>query len=252
MLEPGTHHEAERPGGLMILGIQLVNSTTLTQLALLVVSFILSAIVGIERQRRLKAAGLRTHTLVGIGATVFTLVSAYGFSSVIGNDVVLDPSRIAAQIVTGIGFLGAGVIFVRQNAVNGLTTAASIWLTAAIGMACGAGLPILAVAATLLYLVTVGFLTLVGRRIRSSRQDEICVLQYKDGRGVLRAVLEKATELGFEAALSSTRTIEQPGKAVRVEARLRFTGRPPLQDLVAQLSEIRGVTRVTLAKSDND
>lgn len=236
----------------MIFGIRLLDDTTLTQLALLVLSFVLSAIVGLERQRRLKSAGLRTHTLVGLGATVFTLVSAYGFEGVLGTEVVLDPSRIAAQIVSGIGFLGAGVIFVRQNAVNGLTTAASIWLTAAVGMACGAGLPVLAVAATGLYLVTVGLLTVVGRRISAARQDDIVVLQYKEGRGVLRAALEKAGAMGFESKLSGTRTIEQPGKAVRVEARMRFLGKVPLAELMRELSEIRGMTRVTLGKNDEE
>jgi len=236
----------------VILGIELFPATTLTQLALLVLSFVLSAIVGIERQRRLKSAGLRTHTLVGIGATVFTLVSAYGFSSVLGTDVVLDPSRIAAQVVTGIGFLGAGVIFVRQNAVNGLTTAASIWLTAAVGMACGAGMPVIAIAATALYLITVGGLTALGQRLRIANQDEICVLQYKDGRGVLRAVLARATELGFDAALTGTHTFEGPGKASRVEARLKFQGKAPLHTLMQELAEIKGVTAVTLGKTDND
>src|SRR5699024_3277834 len=141
-------------------------------------------------------------TLVGIGATVFTLVSSYGFSTVIGNDVVLDPSRVAAQIVSGIGFLGAGVIFVRQNSVNGLTTAASIWLTAAVGMACGAGMPVIAASGTALYLITVSGLTVLGRRIRSAYSDQVCVLRYKEGRGVLREVLAEATELGFESALT--------------------------------------------------
>lgn len=237
----------------MILGINLFPATTLTQLALLALSFVLSAIVGIERQRRLKSAGLRTHTLVGIGATVFTLVSAYGFSNVLGTDVVLDPSRIAAQIVTGIGFLGAGVIFVRQNAVNGLTTAASIWLTAAVGMACGAGMPVVAIAATALYLITVGGLTSLGNRIRTAAgQDEICVLQYKDGRGVLRAVLARATELGFESALTETRTFESPGKPSRIEAHLKFQGKAPLHTLIQELAEIKGVTAITLGKTDND
>src|SRR5690606_33289865 len=94
------------------------------------------------------------------------LVSAYGFESVMSESVILDPSRIAAQVVSGIGFLGAGVIFVRRNVVNGLTTAASIWVTAAIGMACGAGMPVIAIAAAGLHLLTVGLLTILGRRIR--------------------------------------------------------------------------------------
>ena len=237
-----------------MLHISLFNGSTLTELTLLFVAFVLSAVIGIERQYRLKSAGLRTHTLVGLGAAVFTLVSAYGFDNVVGAGVVLDPSRIAAQIVSGIGFLGAGVIFVRQNIVNGLTTAASIWVTASIGMASGAGMPVLAAATTLLYLVAVGILTVAGRKMPTADKDQIFVLEYKDGRGVLRSILASATELGYEASLTDTRRIEVSGKTPRVEARMRFTGHKhgPLEDLVEGLSEIRGVTSVHVTKSEND
>ncbi|MDN6680409.1 MAG: MgtC/SapB family protein, partial [Yaniella sp.] len=110
-----------------------ISDTLVTQTILLVCSFVLSGTIGIERELRQKSAGARTHILVGMGSALFTLVSAYGFEHVLGDDVVLDPSRIAAQIVTGIGFLGAGVIFVRRNIISGLTTAASVWGTAAVG-----------------------------------------------------------------------------------------------------------------------
>jgi len=237
-----------------MLHMSLFNGSTLTELTLLFVAFVLSAVIGIERQRQLKSAGLRTHTLVGLGAAVFTLVSAYGFDNVLGAGVVLDPSRIAAQIVSGIGFLGAGVIFVRQNVVNGLTTAASIWVTASIGMACGAGMPVLAVTATLLYLIAVGILTLVGQKIPTIDKDQTFIMQYKDGRGVLRSILTSATRLGYEASLTDTRKIEIPGKVPRVEARMRFTGhkRGPLEDLVEGFLEIRGVISVHVTKSEND
>ena len=102
----------------------------------------LSALIGLEREIRQKNAGLRTHTLVGVGAALFMLISKYGFTDVlVRGEVILDPSRVAAQIVSGVGFLGAGLIFVRRDAVRGLTTAASIWIAAAIGAAAGAGLP---------------------------------------------------------------------------------------------------------------
>src|SRR5580765_588767 len=94
----------------------------------------LGAAIGLERELDEKAAGLRTHMLVALGSALFTLVSAYGFSEFIGKDhVSFDPARIAAQIVTGIGFLGAGVILRSGFTVRGLTTAASLWLVAAIG-----------------------------------------------------------------------------------------------------------------------
>jgi putative Mg2+ transporter-C (MgtC) family protein len=237
-----------------VLDIDLVSDSTITEIALLVLAFILSATIGIERQRRLKSAGLRTHTLVGLGAAVFTLVSAYGFDSVVGDGVTLDPSRIAAQIVSGIGFLGAGVIFVRQNVVNGLTTAASIWVTASIGMASGAGLPVLAIAATALYLVAVVLLTHLGRRIPTIDKGRVFVLQYKEGRGVLGLILTRATRLGYEASLSDTRTIESEGKAPRVEASMKFSRdrKGPIDDLVAALSEIKGVISVQVDKEEHD
>lgn len=235
-----------------MLRITFVSEWTLTQLFLLFVAFLLSAAIGVERQRRLKSAGIRTHTLVGLGSALFTLVSGFGFSQVLGADVVLDPSRIAAQIVSGVGFLGAGVIFVRQNAVSGLTTAASVWVTAAIGMACGAGMPVVALATTGLYVLAVTALSWIGRRVAVDR-DDVVVLQYKEHRGALRAVLERSTELGFDAALTRTRVIEIPGKAPRVEAGMKFRRpqRGPIDGLLEALSEVRGVVSVQLAKDDD-
>jgi putative Mg2+ transporter-C (MgtC) family protein len=113
----------------------------------------LGSLVGAERERLVWAAGLRTHMLVCVGACLFTVVSAYGFSTVIREGVVLDPSRVAAQIVSGIGFLGAGSILLRGDVVRGLTTAASLWSVAAIGLATGAGLYIEAAAATFIILI---------------------------------------------------------------------------------------------------
>lgn len=131
-----------------------VGGEGMRQLAELASAFVLSALIGLEREIRQKSAGLRTYTLVGMAAALFLLISKYGFSDVLSSGrVVLDPSRVAAQIVTGIGFLGAGVIFVRSDVVKGLTTAATIWLTTAIGMACGAGLLRLALEATIAYFI---------------------------------------------------------------------------------------------------
>lgn len=97
--------------------------------------------IGYERKNRHKEAGIRTHILVAVGAALMMIVSKYGFDDIIANKGIgLDPSRIGAQIVTGVGFLGAGVIFVRNHIVNGLTTAAGLWVTSGIGMAVGSGL----------------------------------------------------------------------------------------------------------------
>ncbi len=116
----------------------------------------LSSLIGWERAAQQKSAGLRTHTLVGIASALMMEVSQHGFTAVLGlENVSFDPSRVAAQIVSGIGFIGGGLIFVRRDAVRGLTTAATIWLTCAVGMACGGGLPILALAVTALHFLVV-------------------------------------------------------------------------------------------------
>lgn len=105
--------------------------------------------IGFERQSRLKVAGVRTHLIVALGAALMMIVSKYGFSDILGKSgVALDPSRIAAQIVSGIGFLGAGIIFVRKQEISGLTTAAGIWATSGVGMAIGAGMYFIGIASS--------------------------------------------------------------------------------------------------------
>ena len=100
----------------------------------LIVAFVLGGIVGLEREYRSKDAGFRTHFLVALGSALFTIISQYGFA-----DGVKDTSRVAAQVVSGIGFLGAGMIIFQKNMVRGLTTAAGLWVTAGIGIASGVG-----------------------------------------------------------------------------------------------------------------
>src|ERR1700679_3380688 len=136
------------------------------QIGELAMAFLLSALIGLEREIRVKSAGLRTHTLVGLAAALIMLVSKYGFGDVLAvNRVVLDPSRVAAQIVTGIGFIGGGLIFVQRDVVRRLTTAATIWLTAAVGMACGAGLPVLALFVTATHFLIMYGYTRITHRI---------------------------------------------------------------------------------------
>ncbi|MEO6804143.1 MAG: MgtC/SapB family protein [Granulicella sp.] len=139
---------------MLLLPISESSGQGLRQFAELGLAFIFSAAIGLEREIRHKSAGLRTYTVVGTTAALFLLISKYGFTDVLATgSVVLDPSRVAAQVVTGIGFIGAGIIFVRQDQVKGLTTAATIWLVTSVGMACGAGLPLLALAVTISYFV---------------------------------------------------------------------------------------------------
>jgi len=111
-----------------------------------VLAFVLGGVIGYEREMIERPAGLRTHMLVAAGSAAFTVVSVFGF---VGEGTVRDPARVAAQIVTGVGFLGAGTIWRTSSTVRGLTTAASIWLVAAIGMLAGGGMYLLAVFTTL-------------------------------------------------------------------------------------------------------
>ncbi|HEY3797767.1 MAG TPA: MgtC/SapB family protein [Caulobacteraceae bacterium] len=131
----------------------------------------LGSVVGWERERLQWAAGLRTHMLVAVGSCLMVIVSAYGFGAVLGPRVILDPSRIAAQVVSGIGFLGAGSIILRNEAVKGLTTAASVWAVAGVGLAAGAGLYTAAAATTAIILVILAGLKPVEDRFRASRTN---------------------------------------------------------------------------------
>lgn len=221
------------------------------QLALVGTAFALTALVGLERRLRRKSAGLRTHALVGTGSAVFTLVSAYGFGALPGIDAGPDPSRVAAQIVTGIGFLGAGVIFTNRDVVHGLTTAASIWLAAAIGMACGAGLVPLAVAATGLHLLSAIALTPLSRRLPRMVAPRGLHLRYADGRGVLREVLAVVDELQLSASVVSSRRIDGPGEP-EVDLLLRLEGKTDLRTAAVQLSRVAGVLEVSQQRLEGD
>lgn len=132
----------------------------------LLIAGVLGAIIGLDREYRAKEAGFRTHFLVSLGSALFMIVSQYGFAGVVGEPgVALDPSRVAAQIVSGIGFLGAGTIIFQKQFVRGLTTAAGLWATAGIGMAVGGGMYLMGVSATVLTLAGLELLTVLFRRI---------------------------------------------------------------------------------------
>jgi putative Mg2+ transporter-C (MgtC) family protein len=212
----------------------------------LALAFVLSAAIGLEREIRQKSAGLRTHTLVGFGSALIMLVSKYGFTDVLGAHVTLDPSRVAAQIVSGIGFIGGGLIFVRRDAVRGLTTAAVIWLAAAVGMAAGAGLWLLAILATAGHFLVVFGLTPIAARLPRSRFTPSRLrLIYLDGRGTLRDVLTLCTRKGFiiaETAIDQHGTDHDPREIL---LRLGIQGRGSVPDLTAALTELQGVVAVS-------
>jgi putative Mg2+ transporter-C (MgtC) family protein len=233
------------------------------QLGELALAFLLSALIGLEREIKQKNAGLRTYTLVGVAAALFMLISKYGFMDVLApSRVVLDPSRVAAQVVSGIGFVGAGVIFMRRDVVRGLTTAASVWVTAALGMACGAGLPVLAIATTIAhFIVMLVFPKLVERLPKPRRSTNDLQISYENGRGVLPQILVRCTELRFmidrvrmerEGALTEARDeVEDHARGLSpalsreaVSLAIQVRGKRPIEHLIGRLMEIDGVLRV--------
>jgi putative Mg2+ transporter-C (MgtC) family protein len=234
------------------------------QIGELGLAFVLSALIGLEREIRHKSAGLRTYTLVGFAAALIMLVSKYGFANVLAADrIVLDPSRIAAQIVTGIGFIGGGLIFVRRDSVRGLTTAATVWLTASIGMACGAGLPVLALVVTVGHFIVISVFPYVVLRLPNSRWTPSGLhVSYEDGRGILREILVVCTRQDFAVSRvrverdpasdhhDGTDEKAEPDQAVHptpkgvVTVALEVQGTRSVAKLAARLAEIDGVVTV--------
>ena len=127
---------------------------------------IMGAIIGLDREYRAKEAGYRTHFLVSLGSALIMIVSQHGFGEILDTpNVNLDPSRIASQVVTGIGFIGAGTIILHKQIVRGLTTAAGIWATSGIGLAIGAGMYLLGISATILTLIGLEVLSFFFKRV---------------------------------------------------------------------------------------
>ena len=158
----------------------------------LLLAALLGSAIGFERERLLWAAGIRTHMLVCVGACLIMIVSAFGFMDILGTDhVELDPSRVAAQVVSGIGFLGAGSILLRGSVVRGLTTAASIWAVAGIGLAIGGGLYFAGIASTAVILAILAGVKPLEDAYRARNQS--CNLEIKAEHGQLTPDLLKKT-----------------------------------------------------------
>lgn len=207
----------------------------------------LSLVIGVEREFFAKSAGMRTYALVGMGSALFTVISKYGFLNTVLSDFSrFDGSRVAAQVVSGIGFLGAGLIFVRRDSVRGLTTAAGVWFVAAIGMACGAGLHLIAVASTSLYLAIMFGIRPLSQRMPHSRSNACaCTVRYLDGRGVLRDIMQRISEIGLKVIdLRVLGAVEADGGPRMQEIRLEVEGSAQsLACLAEDLDEVPGVAQ---------
>lgn len=223
-----------------------LNDQGLKQVGELLLAFVLSSFIGFERQLRRKAAGLRTQAIVGTTSALLILVSKYGFTDVLNaGHIVLDPSRVAAQIVSGVGFLGAGLILTRRGAVTGLTTAAAVWETAAIGMAAGTGLWLLALIVTALHFVVTYGYSLITHRVAGSPETALQLdVAYKGGKGALREVLSLVTEASWSVKrLSVGEPHDEDGKNI-IHITLEITGFNEPTDLISSVGEARGVKAV--------
>ena len=211
-------------------------------IARLLVAAAFGSAIGFERERLLWAAGLRTHMLVCIGSCLIIIVSAYGFSDVVGPHVVLDPSRIAAQVVSGVGFLGAGTILFRGEAVRGLTTAASLWGVAAIGLAVGSGLYVAAFAGTVIVLLVLAGIKPLEEHFRRNNQVRRLMLLTRRG--------EFSIDVLKEASGPFARRVQQfvmqgSGTDGIDEVEITF-GRMPegvFQDILRKLKALPAVTQ---------
>ena len=206
---------------------------------------LLGSAVGLERELRDREAGLRTHLLVSLGSALFTVVSAYGFHDFLvrgGTEVRTDPTRIAAQIVTGIGFLGAGAIIRQGLSVRGLTTAATLWVVAAIGMAVGAGYYSAAIIGTVAAVIALGPLRIVAfRAVRRYRgQVDRLVVQLPAGESPAALVAEIERLGGRIDGMEVTHEADR--RTVVVDVGMRAGVSPPA--IVSGVAQLEGILEV--------
>jgi putative Mg2+ transporter-C (MgtC) family protein len=215
----------------------------------LVIAAVLGSLIGLERERLAWAAGMRTHMLVCVGACLFMIVSTYGFSTGLGQNVVLDPSRVAAQVVSGIGFLGAGAILARGEIVKGLTTAASIWTVAAIGLAVGGGLYFAAASSTVIILAILAGVKPLEAAYRARAQS--CRVVAEAQRGALTPESVKRA-LGLRMAQIKRFVVTTSNDLEKVTIVL---GRVPSQatgGIVDKINNLPGVIRASIVAQSND
>lgn len=203
----------------------------------------LGGVIGIERELREREAGFRTHLLVSLGAALFTLISAYAWADFTFSQedgVTFDPTRIAAQIVTGIGFLGAGAIIRQGLSVRGLTTAATLWVVAAIGMACGAGFYWAAVAGTVIALISLWPLRVVSRRLLDRPHRRQLSVELRRGRPAAPA-LGALEELGLQI---ESFAIADAGDHRRLDLAVELPHGARQEDVLLRLGELEDVSGV--------
>lgn len=220
----------------------------------LVLALLLGGLIGFEREVSSHAAGLRTHILVCVGSALVMLLSMYGFSAFVNEvNVRIDPSRLAAQVISGIGFLGAGTIMFNGRSITGLTTAASLWVVAGIGLAIGAGFYYPAVLVCFMVLISLWILNKVEHKYFNGKKIRVLKIQAMDQPGTLGLI---TTLLGKQKVDIRTITMEEPENNNRPNyVQITFHVTIPKPSIIAvvleSINQIQGVSGVTIEKSKN-
>lgn len=207
------------------------------------VGAMLGGAIGFERKYRAKVAGFRTHFLVGLGAALFMIVSQYGYESILsqlGSSASVDPSRIASQVVTGIGFIGAGTIMLQKHVIRGLTTAAGLWVTAAIGLTCGSGMYVLAATATVLVLLCLEAMNFI--LYRGGEKNIQLTFTAPDRQGV-RQVLNR---LNADGIAIGSYEMKEHHDVCEVSMELQVKRADYEQQLMELLDRLNGVTILSM------
>lgn len=225
----------------------------------ILIAVIFGFCIGLERELTNKYAGLRTHILVCLGACVFTLISIYGFPTFAPGDNVLidqatgirDTSRVAAQIVTGIGFIGAGTVLRNGPIVLGLTTAATLWIAASIGMACGAGMFEIAFAGTLLSILTLVSIRVFERKVlpnstkRTKRVKIVIVCQNQFANKIHEYIIEKYQDISE----LSKKQLKADENSTKITCVMDVITRKPIKDLYKSFQTLEGIDSISIQET---
>lgn len=234
----------------------LVNIINLDYFIRIAIALVFGFCIGLERELTNKYAGLRTHILVCLGACVFTLISIYGFPTFAPGDNVLidqatgirDTSRVAAQIVTGIGFIGAGTVLRNGPIVFGLTTAATLWISASIGMACGAGMFDIAFAGTVLSLLTLVMIRIFERKVlptstkRTKRVKVALICVNEQAQKIYEYIIDKYPDI-VELAKKQMRSDE---KCTKITCVIDIITKKPIKDLYKAFQNLEGIDSISI------
>lgn len=208
------------------------------------VAVICGAAIGLERSRRQKEAGIRTHIIVSIGAALMMIVSKYGFFDVVGLDgVSLDASRIAANIITGISFLGAGVIFLKGGAVKGLTTAAGLWTTAGVAMTVGAGMYLLGIFITALVIIIQHVLHRYNLSSETISSNEITIL-FRDSEETLNMIKNQFVDRNILVQEFSLKKLENG--IVKMTLTVKISENLALEELMIMADKMEEILEISV------